>query len=119
MNWRQAHVNQKSGSVLTFDTKSLFENSMGSCFPGKGLMARRQEHTLQRSVTEEQRSQSAFCAKTLRAAGLLSGPCVGSVLTARCGDAPASPSWPQLKSLAAGFHAILNRLPKRGKVCVH
>src|SRR5260221_9139721 len=68
---------------------------------------------LQRSVTEEQRSQPAFWAKTLRAAGLLSGACVGSVLTARCGDAPASPPWPQPKSLAAGPHAILKQALSR------
>src|SRR5260221_1858052 len=36
------------------------------------------------SSTEEQRSQAAFSAKTLRAAGLLSVAGVGSVLTARC-----------------------------------
>jgi len=71
--------------------------------------ARRQEHTRQRSVTEEQRSQSAFCAKTLRAVGLVPGACVGSALTARCGDAPASPPWPQPKSLAAGPHVILKQ----------
>src|SRR5207245_7731054 len=37
------------------------------------------------SSTEEQRSQTAFSAKTLRAAGLLSVAGVGSFLTARCG----------------------------------
>jgi len=68
-------------------------------------MARRDERAYpQRSVSEEQRSQTAFCAKTLRAAGLLSAACVGSALTARCGDARAEPPWPQSKSLAAGPH---------------
>jgi len=52
-------------------------------------------------VTEEQRSQTAFSAKTLRAAGPLPGASVGSAVTARCGDAPASPPWPRPKSLAA------------------
>src|SRR5436190_20079162 len=53
------------------------------------------------SPTEEQRSQRACCAKTLRAAGLLAVGCVGSVLTARCGDARTSPPCPRPKSLAA------------------
>src|SRR5712664_1533660 len=53
------------------------------------------------SSTEEQRSQTAFSPKTLRAAGLLSVAGVGSFLTARCGDARNSPPWPQPKSLAA------------------
>jgi hypothetical protein len=80
------------------------------CSPVFGEKAARRgatrEHTRQRSVTEEQRSQAAFSAKTLRAAGLLSVACVGSVVTARCGDAPPSPPWPQPKSLAAGLHVI-------------
>src|SRR5258708_7794037 len=53
------------------------------------------------SSTEEQRSQTAFSPKTLRAAGLLSVAGVGSFLTARCGDARNSPPWPHPKSLAA------------------
>src|SRR5947209_6543738 len=53
------------------------------------------------SSTEEQRSQTAFSAKTLRAAGLLSVAGVDSFLTARRGDARNSPPWPQPKSLAA------------------
>src|SRR5205823_12322367 len=65
------------------------------------------EHTRQRSVTEEQRSQAAFSTKTLRAAALLTPAGVGSPVTARCGDAPDSPPWPPSKSLAAGPHAIL------------
>ena len=50
---------------------------------------------------KEQRRQTAFFPKTLRAAGLLPVAGVGSVGAARCGDAPPSPSWPQPKSLAA------------------
>jgi len=43
-------------------------------------MARRDEGAYpQRSVTEEQRSQTAFCPKTLRAAGLLPVAGVGSL----------------------------------------
>ena len=67
------------------------------------------EHTRPRSVSEEQRSQKAFSAKTLRAAGLLTGAFVGSALTARCGDAPASPPRPRPKSLAAGPRPILKQ----------
>src|SRR6185436_3435788 len=64
------------------------------------------ENILHGSSTEEQRSQAAFCAKTLRAAGLLPVAGVGSVLTARCGDARTSPPWPRPKSLAAGPRGI-------------
>ena len=53
------------------------------------------------SLTEEQRSQTAFCSTTLRAAGLLAVGGVGSVVTARFGDAPPSPPCPQPKSFAA------------------
>jgi hypothetical protein len=67
------------------------------------------ENILHGSSTEEQRSQTAFCAKTLRAAGLLPVACVGSVLTARFGDARTSPPWPQPKSLAAAPLAIFKQ----------
>src|SRR5437879_6320980 len=51
--------------------KSVSENSKGACFRAKSRMARRDEGAYpQRSVTEEQRSQPALGAKTLRAAGL-------------------------------------------------
>ncbi len=96
-------------------TESLIENSEGCCFWGEGWMARRDEgdcnarertahfgklngwaweaHTLYGSSTAEQRSQTALSAKTPRAAVLLSVSGVGSVVTARCGDAPlASPA---------------------------
>src|SRR5436190_16358332 len=64
------------------------------------------------SSTEEQRSQPACGSKTLRAAGLLPVGFVGSVLTARCGDARTSPPWPQPKSLAAAPFPIFNQAPK-------
>src|SRR6266850_7177181 len=67
------------------------------------------EHTRQRSVTQEQRSQRALCAKTLRAADLLPVACVGWAVSARCGDAPTSPPWPPPKSLAAGPHPIFKQ----------
>jgi len=74
--------------------------------PKAGWRGATKENILPGSSTEEQRSQAAFGAKTLRAAGLLSVDCVGSVLTARVGDARTSPPWPQPKSLAAGPRAI-------------
>src|SRR6266542_1369999 len=95
--------------------RACFKIPWESCFRGKGWLARRDEGGYpQRSPPEEQRSQPAFSAKTLWAAGLLSVACVGSALTARCGDAGAraeapSPLWPQSKSLAAGPHAILKQ----------
>src|SRR2546428_140613 len=70
-------------------------------------------HTRQRSATEEQRSQTAFCPKTLRAADLLPVAGVGSFLTARCGDARNSPPWPRPKSLAAGLLLILKQALRR------
>src|SRR5687768_14963707 len=78
---------------------------------GASASARAPENIPGGSSTEEQRSQPAFSAKTLRVAGLLSAACVGSDLTARCGDACAraeapSPPWPRPKSLATGPHAI-------------
>ncbi|MBM3838601.1 MAG: hypothetical protein FJ398_11680, partial [Verrucomicrobia bacterium] len=50
--------------------------------PKAGWRGATKENILPGSSTEEQRSQAAFGAKTLRAAGLLSVACVGSVLTA-------------------------------------
>jgi len=75
----------------------------------------RREHGRQRPVTDEERSQRASSAKTLRAADLLAAARVGSVLAARCGDAPASPPWPPPKSLAAGPRPISKQAlnPKR------
>src|SRR6266436_6337440 len=96
---------KRSATPLSF--RACFKIPWESCFRGKGWMARREcfrtgtRGYSQRSPTEEQRSQPAFSAKTLRAAGLLSVARVGSDLTARCGDALNSPPWPQPKSLAA------------------
>jgi hypothetical protein len=83
--------------------RACLKTARDPVFRGKRCMARRATGASpKRAVTEEQRSQTAFCAKTPRAAVLLAAACVGSVVTARCGDAPASPPWPQPKSLAAG-----------------
>src|SRR6185312_7519606 len=61
------------------------------------------------SSTEKQRSQTAFSAKTLRAAVLLPVDCVGLAVTAHCGDAPASPPCPQPKSPAAAPSPIFRQ----------
>src|SRR6266446_6646570 len=73
-------------------TKSLFGNYEGRCFRGKGRMAGATKEALRAATTEQLRkhsragrSQTAFSAKTLRAAGLLSVAGVGAFLTARCG----------------------------------
>jgi len=99
--------------ILIWSLRACLKIPWESCFRRKGRMARHDEGGYpQRSLTEEQRSQTAFSAKTLRAAGLLSVACVGSPVTARCGDAPGSPPWPQPKSLAAGPHAIFRQALK-------
>ncbi len=52
--------------------KSLFKNYEGACFCAKGQMTRRNDGASPKgAVTEAQRSQMAFCAKTLRAVVLL------------------------------------------------
>src|SRR5713226_3106241 len=90
--------------------RACLETTRGAVFGEKaGWRGATKENIPGGSSTEEQRSQAAFSAKTLRAAGLLAAACVGSDLTARCGDARSSPPWPQPKSLAAGPHAILRQ----------
>ena len=64
-------------------------------------------------VTDKQRRQRALPSQTLRAAGLLSVARVGPAVTARYGDAPAAPPWPQSKSLAAGPRAIFRQALSR------
>ncbi len=76
--------------------RDCLKNKWGPVFAEKALWrGATREHTRQRSVTEEQRSQRAFSAKTLRATGLLREAFVGSTVTARCGDAPVSPPRPR------------------------
>src|SRR5216684_9326854 len=88
------------GSAFAF--RACLETTRGAVFVEKaGWRDATKENIPGGSSTEEQRSQTAFSAKTLRAAGLLSVAGVGSFLTARCGDARNSPPWPQPKSLAA------------------
>src|SRR5258708_7448335 len=82
--------------------RACLETTRGAVFGEKaGWRGATKENIPGGSSTEEQRSQTAFSAKTLRAAGLLSVAGVASFLTARCGDARNSPPWPQPKSLAA------------------
>src|SRR6266446_5202044 len=82
--------------------RACLEATRGAVFGEKaGWRGATKENIPGGSSTEEQRSQTVFSAKTLRAAGLLSVAGVGSFLTARCGDARNSPPWPQPKSLAA------------------
>src|SRR5713226_139096 len=82
--------------------RACLETTRGAVFGEKaGWRGATKENIPGGSSTEEQRSQTAFSPKTLRAAGLLSVAGVGSFLTARCGDARNSPPWPQPKSLAA------------------
>ncbi len=65
-------------AVASTDSKSLFENSVEFCFRGKGCLARRDKGGYpQWSPTEEQRSQTIFSSKTLRAAGHLPKAGVG------------------------------------------
>ena len=61
-------------------------------------------------------SLRAFSPKTLWAGGLLHGGLVGSVLTARCGDARTSPPRPRPKSLAAGSRPILKQALTRRRL---
>src|SRR6266478_5418273 len=71
--------------------KSLSENYEGCCFRGKGRMARR----------DEGEYPLIFDRGATKPGGLLPLAWVGSAITARCGDALASPPWPETKSLAA------------------
>src|SRR6266704_2885964 len=66
--------------------RACLETTRGAVFGEKaGWRDATKENIPGGSSTEEQRSQTAFSAKTLRAAGLLSVAGVGSFLTARCG----------------------------------
>ena len=96
-----------------FRLRACLKIPRGAVFGEKtGRRGATKEHTPCGSGTEVQRSQPAFSAKTLRAAGLLALSGVGSVVTARSGDTGAraevpSPPWPEPKSPAAAPFAIL------------
>src|SRR6185295_915275 len=107
-----AHPDQRAGlACLALDfvgsLRACLKTTRGAVFVEKAVWrGATKENIPCGSSTEEQRSQTAFCAKTLRAAGLLSLAGVGSVVTARCGDASPSPPWPKPKSLAATLLTI-------------
>src|SRR5258708_1298958 len=97
-----ASLSQRLGESAQGPIRACLETTRVAVFGEKaGWRGATKENIPGGSSTEEQRSQTAFSAKTLRAAGLLSLAGVGSFLTARCGDARNSPPWPQPKSLAA------------------
>src|SRR5258708_4970574 len=88
--------------------RACLETTRGAVFGEKAGWRGATKEALRAATTEQLRkhsragrSRTACSAKTLRAAGLLSVAGVGSVVTARCGDASTSPPWPQPKSLAA------------------
>ena len=90
--------------------RACFKIRRGPVFAEKaGWLGAPNEHTRPWSVSEKQRRQPAFSAKTRRAAALLAGAGVAEAGTARGGDAPASAPWPQPKSLAAGPRPILKQ----------
>src|SRR5713101_6530064 len=104
-------IDEANGRVLL---RACLETTRGAVFGEKaGWRGATKENIPGGSSTEEQRSQTAFSAKTLRAAGLLSVAGVGSFLTARCGDARNSPPWPQPKSLAAAPLVVSKQALKR------
>src|SRR6266536_252696 len=87
----------KSNQIRPNILRACLETTRGAVFGEKAVSGATKENIPGGSSTEEQRSQTAFSAKTLRAAGLLSVAGVGSFLTARCGDARNSPPWPTAK----------------------
>src|SRR5258708_1710815 len=94
--------------------RACLETTRGAVFGEKaGGRGATKENIPGGSSTEEQRSQTAFSAKTLRAAGLLSVAGVASFLTARCGDARNSPPWPQPKSLGAAPLVVSKQAPRQ------
>src|ERR1017187_3782174 len=83
-------------------SRACLKTTRGLVFVEKAVwLGATQENIPCGSSTEEQRRQTAFSPKTLRAAGLLPAAVVGSALKARCGDSHASPPRLRPKSLAA------------------
>ncbi len=118
-NRRVSHKNSKFPAAFekrpAVGCGACLEIPEGDVFEGKaGWRGATKENIPRGSSTEEQRSQTAFPSKTLRAAGRVPVAGVGSVVTARCGDAIArvetpSPPWPQPKSLVAAPRAIFRQ----------
>src|SRR5258708_39240368 len=110
MQMNRSHAFFVRTAVRLATLRACLETTRGAVFGEKaGWRGGTKENIPGGSSTEEQRSQTAFSAKTLRAAGLLSVAGVGSFLTARCGDARNSPPWPQTKSLAAAPLVVSNQ----------
>lgn len=102
MKFARRTLSKRIRACLKIPSGAVFEQKAG----WRGAT---KENTPCGSSTEEQRSQTAFCSKTLRAVGLLALTRVGSVVTARSGDAPTSPPWPNPKCLAAAPPAIFRQ----------
>src|SRR5215212_141797 len=102
---------------IFFILRACLKTRKGAVFaPQAGWRGATKENILYGSSTEEQRSQPACGAKTLRAAGLLAVGFIGSVLTARCGDARTSPPRPQQKSLAAALFLVFRQALRNPEV---
>jgi len=88
----------------------------GAVFVAKaGWRGATKGNTPRGSSTEEQRSETALAAKTLRAAFLLALDFVVADGTARCGDVPSAPPRPKPKSPAAAPFPVFKqalRIPK-------
>ena len=91
-------------------TRACLKIPSGAVFAGKaGWRGATKENTPCGSSTEEQRSQTAFPTKTLRAAALLDWGFVVANVTARSGDVPSAPPRPNPKSPAAALLAIFRQ----------
>src|SRR5258708_19031553 len=102
MQMNRSHAFFVRTAVRLATLRACLETTRGAVFGEKaGWRGGTKENIPGGSSTEEQRSQSAFSPKTLRAAGLLSVAGVCAVVTARCGDASSSPALPHPKSLCA------------------
>ena len=120
--WMQRSSERMNGNANCL--RACFKISRGPVFGQKAGSRGATREALRAATTEQLRRhsragrrQTAFCPKTLRAAGLLPVAGVGSFLTARCGDARNSPPWPRAKSLAAGLLLILKQALSDRNTC--
>ena len=100
-------------STASFRLRACLKMARSAVIEQKaGWQGATKENTLHGSSTQEQRSQTAFCSITLRAAGLLAWGLVVACVTARCGEwpvrlaPPPAPPRPNPKSPAAAPLAI-------------
>src|ERR1700722_3546306 len=114
----EQELSRKIGEATPMANASPANARIRACFknprvpvlvPSPAWRGATSEHTHQRSVSEEQRSQTGLGDETPWAAVLLAGDGVDSFLTARCGDARDSPPCPRPKSLAAGTLVFLKQ----------